>query len=146
MSASPRPAVSTATPGSLRALAAEWISLWCAPVDWARFDRLHAATFADHSPAGRPADKAGFAAGLREFVAAFPDLHTTVEDTIVEAARRRVVVRWRAEGTNRGRFLGVGPTGRRTVITGIEILEVAEGRVVGRWGEWDILDHLAGGA
>jgi hypothetical protein len=35
-------------------VAKAWINLWSAPVDWIRFDQLHADTFIDHSSAGRP--------------------------------------------------------------------------------------------
>jgi predicted ester cyclase len=54
-------------------------------------------------------------------------------------------VRWSATGTNRRAYLGVGPTGRRVAITGIEIVEISGGRILRRWGEWDIDDHLQGG-
>jgi hypothetical protein len=37
--------------------------------------------------------------------------------------------------------LGIGPTGRATPITGIEISELQAGRVRRRWGEWDISAH-----
>ena len=99
----------------------QWIALWCTPVDWAFFDRLHADTFEDCSSAGRPTDKAGFARGLAEFTSAFPDLQTRVEDLVVDETRSRVAVRWSAQGTNQAAYLGVGPTGRLTTITGIEI-------------------------
>jgi predicted ester cyclase len=70
----------------------------------------------------------------------------SVEDLVIDESGGKVAVRWSLEGTNRGRFLGVGPTGRRTLITGIEIIEIAGGRIVKRWGEWDISGHLANGA
>lgn len=123
-------------------IARDWVTLWRAPVDWARFDALHADDFVDHASAGRPGTKAGFAQGLAAMVEAFPDLVTTVEDLLVDETRSRVAVRWKAVGTNRGRYLGVGPTNRLTTITGIEIVGIEDGRVVERWGEWDISGHL----
>lgn len=125
----------------LEATARKWISLWCAPLDWALFDRLHADDFEDRSPAGRGPTKEDFAYGLAELVGAFPDLQTTVDDLVIDEATSRVAVRWSALGTNRIAFLGIGPTGRETPITGIEIVEIREGRVVLRWGEWDISAH-----
>ena len=119
----------------------EWISLWCAPADWELFNRIHSDDFRDMSPSGRGASKESFARGLRELLAAFPDLVTKVEDMVVDPSRRRVAVRWSATGTNRLRFLGVGPTNKRTQITGIEIIEISHGKVVRRWGEWDITAH-----
>jgi steroid delta-isomerase-like uncharacterized protein len=132
---------------ALETIARQWISLWCAPVDWQSFDRLHAEDFEDCSAAGREATKAAFAVALADLVDAFPDLHTQVDDLVVDmcsaSGAPRVVVRWSAQGTNRRRFLGVGPTNRRTPITGIEIIEVRDARVVRRWGEWDITAHCA---
>jgi N-hydroxyarylamine O-acetyltransferase len=129
------------TRDELAAIATRWISLWTAPVDWRLFAELHAEAFVDAASAGRPPTRDGFADGVRAMLAAFPDLATRVEDLVVDAATGRVAVRWRAEGTNRARYLGVGPTGRRTAITGIEIIEIAGGEIVRRWGEWDIGEH-----
>lgn len=125
----------------LEALARQWISLWCAPVDWALFDRLHAEDFSDDASAGRAPTKAGFAGGLAELVSAFPDLETTADDLVIDEARSRVAVRWTARGTNRTCFRGIGPTDRATVFRGIEIIEIKGGQIVRRWGEWDISDH-----
>ncbi len=129
----------------LESTARRWISLWCTPVDWDLFDRLHSPDFEDHSAAGRPSTKEAFAAALAELVRVFPDLKTTVDDLVVDEATGRVAVRWSAEGTNRATFLGRGPTGKKTPITGIEIIDVRDGRIVRRWGEWDITAHTEGG-
>jgi len=123
------------------AIARQWISLWCAPVDWALFDRLHADDFEDSSSAGRPTAKAGFAEGLAELVCAFPDLETTIDDLVIDETTSRVAVRWTARGTNRAHFLGIGPTNRVTIFRGIEIIEIRGGRIARRWGEWDISGH-----
>jgi steroid delta-isomerase-like uncharacterized protein len=129
---------------SLAGVATGWISLWCVPVDWDLFDRLHADDFQDCSPARRDTSKTAFAAALAGLVEAFPDLRTRVDDLLIDPVASRVAIRWSATGTNRRRFLDIGPTGRRTVITGIEIIEVRDGRVARRWGEWDIGDHTGG--
>jgi steroid delta-isomerase-like uncharacterized protein len=125
----------------LASLATRWISLWCAPVDWELFDRLHSDDFEDCSAAGRDTTKAAFAGALAEMIDAFPDLETRVDDLVVDTEAGRVAVRWSSIGTNRKRFLGVGPTDRRTVFTGIEIIEARDRRIVRRWGEWDAGDH-----
>ena len=129
----------------LEQIARLWITLWCAPVDWGLYYRLHAEHFEDCSPAGRPKDKAGFAGGLAAFITAFSDLQTRVEDLVVDESRSMVTVRWSAQGTNRAAFLGIGPTERLTRITGIEIIEIRNGQITRRWGEWDISDHRQGG-
>ena len=127
----------------LTAIAEAWISLWCAPVDWQLFDRLHADAFVDGSSAGRATTKQAFAAALAELLLASPDLQARVEDLVIDEAADRVAVRWSAIGTNCQAFLGVGPTGRPTPITGIEIIEIEKGQISRRWGEWDISAHTA---
>ncbi len=129
----------------LEEIAEQWISLWCAPVDWQLFDRLHSPDFEDRSAAGRAAGKEAFATALAELVRIFPDLQTRVEDLVVDETAGRVAVRWSAEGTNSEAFMGVGPTWRKTPVSGIEIIEVRERRIVRRWGEWDITAHTGGG-
>ena len=129
----------------LAATAAKWVSLWNVPVDWALFDKLHADSFEDCSSAGRPSTKQGFAQGLAELVRAFPDLCTRVEALVVDERLSLVAVRWSARGTNRVAYLGLGPTNRETPITGIEIVEIRNGQVVRRWGEWDISAHYETG-
>ena len=125
----------------LEAIAQDWIGLWCVPVDWSRFDSLHASSFEDCSSAGRPGTKNGFAEGLAALSHAFPDLKITVTDLVIDELTSKVAVRWSAEGTNRARYLNVGPTNRLTVITGIEIIEIQSSQIVRRWGEWDITGH-----
>jgi len=125
------------TRAELESIARRWIDLWCAPLNHAAFDRLHADDFEDCAAAGRSPDKRGFAAGLADMIAAFPDLKTGVEDLVVDEAKSRVAVRWSAFGTNLGPYLGAEPTGQVTRIAGIEIIEIRGGRIERRWGEWD---------
>ncbi len=125
----------------LEQIARRWVSLWHAPVDWQLFDQLHAEQFVDCSAAGRGSTKQAFGSGIDALLRAFPDLQTTADDVIVDTSTQRVAVRWTAVGTNRGAYLGVGPTGCSTTITGIEIIEIANSQVVRRWGEWDITAH-----
>ena len=126
----------------MEALAQQWISLWCAPVDWALFEALHADDFEDCAAAGRPPTRQGFGEGLAAMATAFPDLQTVVDDLVIDTEQLRIAVRWTATGTNRQAFLDAGPTHRLTRITGIEIIELRAGRIARRWGEWDISDHL----
>lgn len=122
-------------------VARDWISLWTAPVDWALFDQVHDDDFEDCSSAGRSTTKAAFAQALTDFIRAFPDIKTTVEGLVIDESEQRVAVRWSAIGTNRTAYMGTGPTNRITLITGIEIIEIKNGRIMRRWGEWDITAH-----
>lgn len=125
----------------LSEIARLWVGLWNHPVDWSLYDRLHAEQFKDHSPVGRTDNKAAFAQSIIDLLSAFPDLQTQADDVVVDVECARVAVRWSALGTNEQRYLGIGPTHRRTRITGIEIIDIEHEQVIRRWGEWDISDH-----
>lgn len=128
----------------LAAIATRWVSLWTAPVDWQLFDALHAEDFEDGASAGREATRAAYAQGLREFMAAFPDARTQVDDLVIDVERQQVAVRWSSVATNRLPYLGLDATHRATRIRGIEIIRIGAGRIRRRWGEWDISDHRTG--
>lgn len=73
---------------------------------------------------------------LGAFNTAFPDdIHHVIQDLIAEGDR--VVVRWRATGTNTGPLFGKPPTGKPFSVTGINIYRVADGRFVEQWSEYD---------
>lgn len=77
----------------------------------------------------------GFKQMVSGLLAAFPDLHFTIEDQIV--AGDKVSTRWTAEGTNTAPLGEVPPTGRRVRVDGLILDRVENGRVVERWEQWD---------
>jgi steroid delta-isomerase-like uncharacterized protein len=77
----------------------------------------------------------GFKQMVAGLLAAFPDLHFTIEDQIV--AGDKVSTRWTAEGTNTAPLGEVPPTGRRVRVDGLILDRVENGRVVERWEQWD---------
>ena len=93
-----------------------------------------------HNHGADPSDPPGAARFKRNFQAliiAFPDFQITVEDQIAEGDK--VVVRWIDTGTHLGPFEGVAATGRRLLLTGMDILRIADGQIVERWSEYDML-------
>ena len=68
-------------------------------------------------------------------LAAFPDLHFTIEDQITSGDK--VVSRWTAEGTNTAALGDVPPTGRRVHVDGLILDRLENGKVVERWEQWD---------
>ena len=72
--------------------------------------------------------------------AAFPDIHFTMEDVLVD--KDRVVVRWTCRGSHQGVFKNIAPTGRRVTFTGINIYRIADGKIVERWSNDDGLSLL----
>ena len=57
----------------------------------------------------------------------------------VRAEGEKVVVRWTARGTHRGELMGIPPTGKQVVTSGISILRIANGKIA---EQWDIFDNL----
>ncbi|HYU32636.1 MAG TPA: ester cyclase [Thermoanaerobaculia bacterium] len=77
---------------------------------------------------------------IRVFRSAFPDLRVTVLDQIGDGDR--VVTRWRMEGTQKHRLMGIEASHRPIKVEGIRIDRIANGRVVETWNRWDSLDML----
>lgn len=69
--------------------------------------------------------------------AAFHDLHVTIEDLMQDGDR--VTARFTARGIHRGEFMGLPPTGKPIVMTGIEIFRVQNGKIVELWGEANLI-------
>ncbi len=105
--------------------------------NFALVDELVAADYVGHTPFPETNTREGhkqFFAALRQ---AFPDLQITVEDQLAEGDK--VVTRWTARGTHKGEFAGIPPTGKRAVMTGIDIDRIANGKLAECWSN---TDHL----
>ena len=66
---------------------------------------------------------------------AFPDLHFTIEDQLVQGDR--VAFRWHATGTHTGPFGAAPATGKPIALDGLIIDRVEGGKVQERWEQWD---------
>ena len=107
----------------------------------AALDEVIAADAVDHNPApGQKPGVEGVKQAFGEFRIAFPDLSLTVEEMIAEG--QKVACRITTRATHKGVFLGIPPTGKQVVQTGIDILRITDGKVVERWGEFDNLGLL----
>jgi len=99
-------------------------------------DEVVAPNIVDRNPS--PGQAPGLE-GVKQFFSmlytAFPDFHITVEDLIAEGDK--VVARVRVNSTHQGEFMGIPPTGKPVTQTGIDILRLAGGKAVERWGEFD---------
>lgn len=104
-------------------------------------DELYAANFIHHFkdprlPAGRQALKILGAT----VVAAFPDVHATIEELLAEGDR--VVERTTARGTHKGEFNGIPATGRPVTWTEMHMYRLANGKIAELWSEIDFLSML----
>ena len=99
-------------------------------------DAVFHGTAGDGELRGVDAMKA-FVAGYRQ---AFPDAHSMVEDQVAEGDK--VVTRWRARGTHRGRLGPIPATERAFEMDGVTIERIEEGRIAEVWVARDELGLL----
>jgi predicted ester cyclase len=79
---------------------------------------------------------AGVRRGCGAYLAAFPDLHASIEELIAEGDK--VVCRSNTTGTHDGEIKGIAPTGRQVSIDAAEIFRIKDGRFVGYWCQADV--------
>lgn len=73
---------------------------------------------------------------LLEFRDAFPDYQDTLEDVIAEG--NKVVIRFTSRGTHLGPLMGIEPTHKKLVWTGIVIYRLENSKIVESWVNWDM--------
>jgi steroid delta-isomerase-like uncharacterized protein len=103
-------------------------------------DELIASDYIGHSPLEEVHGLEGFKQFFVMLREAFPDFQCLVESQIAEGDR--VVTRWTARGTHKGEFQGIPPTGTRITTTGIDIVRIANGKIVEGWTNADVLGLL----
>jgi predicted ester cyclase len=69
------------------------------------------------------------------FLRAFPDLHFTLEEQLIQGDS--AAFRWRATGTHTGPLGPVPATGKQVAIEGLIIDRVVGGKVQERWEQFD---------
>jgi steroid delta-isomerase-like uncharacterized protein len=102
-------------------------------------DALFAPGYQEHQ-FGLKTTLEGFKQDIRYLRTGFPDLHLTIEDMIADDDQ--VWIRMTARGTNLGPFMGP-PTGKRMVITVMDVCRFENGRIVEHWGVPDRFAVLA---
>jgi predicted ester cyclase len=70
------------------------------------------------------------------FMAAFPDVYATEYDIAAEG--NKVAVRFVVEGTHKGNFMGVAPTGNRVRWDAVDVYHLKDGKIVEEWAGHDI--------
>lgn len=101
-------------------------------------DELIATDFTEHA-GGQPkrVGVEGFKAARLRRNAAFPDWKVTVDDIIAEGDK--VVARATGQGTHRGEYMGIPPTGKVVKVSWIAIYRVANGKLAEHWQHIDEL-------
>jgi steroid delta-isomerase-like uncharacterized protein len=83
---------------------------------------------------------AAYRCQMERFLAGFPDLKLTVDDTVSE--EDKLVVAWTITGSHKGVFLGVPPTNKKVSFSGITINQIADGKIIESTVIWDTLGLL----
>ena len=97
---------------------------------------LFTADFVDHAPwPGHSPDAAGFASGLGEIVAAFPDLRVDVRRTV--AQDDMLTTHFTLSGSHLGEFMGVPASGKTFNVEAMDMLRMQDGRIAEHWGVID---------
>jgi steroid delta-isomerase-like uncharacterized protein len=74
------------------------------------------------------------------FLAGFPDLRWSIEDTIAE--KDKVVACWTISGTHKGDYVGIPATNKKVSVEGITIHNVAGGKIMDSYSNWDVLGMM----
>jgi len=94
-------------------------------------DELLAPDFHYYGPpslGAEPSDRDGFMRLIEAYRQAFPDLHETIEDQLIDGDR--VVQRTTSRGTFTAEMMGMSLTGKAYEIPGVDIIRVVDGRIV----------------
>jgi steroid delta-isomerase-like uncharacterized protein len=108
--------------------------------DLAAVDAMFTPDYARYSIDPEVRDRQYIKDSIRDVRAAFPDLHSTIEDMIAEG--NKVVTRWSATGTQLGEFLGFPATGTSVITAGVLISRFVDDRIAEEWATWNALDLL----
>ena len=100
-------------------------------------DDLFAPDFVEHEelPPGMPAGREAVRQLPVVLHSAFPDFSATINDLIAEGDKVVIYMTW--SGTQQGQWMGMPPSGKPMSINVIDILRVANGKIVEHWGLTD---------
>jgi len=82
----------------------------------------------DNNSSGSSVGPEAYRAQIAVYLAAFPDLRFTVEDTVAE--KDKVAASWTISGTHKGEYWGVRPTNKKISLDGITIHHIANGKII----------------
>lgn len=125
-------------------LAREAIRIWTTG-DLDAADDIYAPNYVNHQHhnPGDPQDLHGVEAMksfAAEFRRAFPDFHDSIDIQVAEDDLE--VTRFTSKGTHRGTFMGVEPTNKELVWTGISMDRITGGKIVESWANWDMVGMM----
>ena len=101
-------------------------------------DELFAPDFVEHEEIpGIDLGREGLRQAFQMFHIAFPDLQVAIHDILADGDK--VVAREQWTGTHQGEFMGMPATGKQVDFSVIDIVRLAEGKLVEHWAVTDML-------
>jgi predicted ester cyclase len=82
----------------------------------------------------------GVKENVNQYRSAFEGAQITVKDQIGEGDF--VSTRWEGRGTHTGELMGIEPTGKEVVVSGLTLSRLEGGKIVEEWTNWDTLGML----
>jgi steroid delta-isomerase-like uncharacterized protein len=111
-----------------------YVELWSTG-EPALADEVLAADFVDHTHPNQIPGPAGVKEAVKAFREGFPDAQITIKQMIAEG--NTVAFRFVLQGTHLGTFAGFPPTGKEAVLTGVDFIRLAEGKMIELWSTQD---------
>jgi len=77
---------------------------------------------------------------VNEYRSAFEGAQITVKEQVGEGDV--VASRWEGRGRHTGELMGIAPTGKDVVVSGLTLSRLRDGKIVEEWSNWDTLGML----
>ena len=108
--------------------------------NWGITEELVSPNFVMHMPGSPPMNREGVTQVLKMFYGAFPDLHHIFEDFVAEGDK--VALRFTLNGTHKGDFQGIPPTGKTVKISASVVDRIVDGKIVEHWSLLDTMGMM----
>lgn len=103
----------------------------------AALDDLLDPSFEGHDPLMGPLKPEAYKNAVKAYRRAFPDLRFEVNAVVADGSF--VTTRWTLRCTHLGPFLGTPSTSKYAQVTGINMAELRNGKLLSEYSEWDAL-------
>jgi predicted ester cyclase len=82
--------------------------------------------------------------GAKDFVNQYRSAFEGAQVTVIEQVGEGdlVATRWEGRGRHTGELMGITPTGRDVIVTGLTLSRLENGQIVEEWTNWDTLGML----
>lgn len=122
-----------------KALVRRYVEMW-ETGNVALADEVLAAAYVDHTHPDRAPGPESVKEEVLAFRAGFPDARIRIEQMISEGDT--VAFRFVLRGTHQGPFAGFAPTGKEAILTGVDFIRIAGGRMVELWSSQETLSWV----